>query len=93
MNRRGFLRGAAVTISVMALAGRLKSREPDSSSFGLAPVKAEGTSIPYDEIGDRYSKALAKSMLQTREITMAEALKDAPEYTHQVFATQAWWKA
>jgi hypothetical protein len=52
MNRRSFLRGAAVTISVMALAGRLKMRAPEQSSFGLASVKGEGETIMYDDVAD-----------------------------------------
>lgn len=92
MNRRGFLRATATVISVMALAGRLKLREPEPNIRPLMPLSEEHLEQWHKDVGDRVAKALADSMIQTREITMAEAIKGAPEYAHQVFGTRMWWK-
>ena len=73
MNRRGFLRGA---FSVMVVAGVLKGRAiREESPIGLASIKQEGTTTPYDDFPhsdhddhvEALSRAMARSMTQTRE--------------------------
>jgi len=41
--------------------------------FGLAPLKQEGATIAYDQ-GDRMARALAQSIMQTKERVAADVL-------------------
>ena len=78
MNRRQFLRGAVVGVSVMALAARLKFSEP--ADLGLATVKPEGSQVSYDA-GETMADALARSMLHTKEQIAANVLTSSfPKY-------------
>ena len=45
-----------------------------SGGFGLATVKQEGASIAYDQVGERYARALVVSMRQTKEIVAKNVL-------------------
>ena len=66
---------------------------PHLDDFGLAPLKQEGASIAYDAVADRYAKALARSMMQTKEIVAKNVLERAfgdqdeteDGYTHRTY--------
>ncbi len=66
MNRRGFLRG---TVSVMAMAAVLK----------FAPANPEYIRKVYHVEGSdpRYAEALARSMMETKEVVGARILDSA----------------
>lgn len=87
MRRRQFILGAVAAAVNAALPGgdgvTLQSMAHPSAGFGLAPLKAEGASIAYDyqtfkiadPSGTRYAAALAKSMLETKEISIANTFE------------------
>ena len=61
--------------------------------FGLAPIKQEGATIAYDQ-GDRMARALARSMMQTKEIVAKNVLgrvfdvdNEEDGYTYRTFKT------
>jgi hypothetical protein len=99
MNRRNFIlsvMGAATMAAVPDRGVALYSAvhpHLDDVPFGLAPLKQEGASIAYDQLGERYARALAQSMRQTREIVarnvLGRAFDDENEtedgYTHRTF--------
>lgn len=88
MRRRQFILGAvsaAVSAALPASDGvALQCMEHPRTGFGLAPLKAEGASVAYDYqtfklgyegSGVRYASALAKSMLETKEIVIANTFE------------------
>ncbi len=101
MNRRDFIIsaiGAAVMAAVPAKKAILlhdAAHHELIDGFGLAPLKQEGASIAYDQVGERYAKALARSMMQTKEAitsrVLGEAFGDENEtedgYTYRTFKT------
>ena len=101
MNRRDFI-VSAIGAAAMAAVPATKKRtllhdaahHDISGGFGLAQVKAEGTSVLYDP-GERMARALARSMMQTKEAVasrvLGEAFGDEDEtedgYTYRTFKT------
>lgn len=85
MNRRGFIRG----LSVMALASKLSFADPGPVLNNIAHPEPNNL---YQTYSDAMGKALADSMLQTKEITMAQVYDNAElaNYTHQIFGTKVW---
>ncbi len=101
MNRRDFI-VSAIGAAAMAVVPAKKAatllhdaaHHELSGGFGLAQVKAEGTSVLYDP-GERMARALARSMMQTKEIVarnvLGRAFDDEDEtedgYTYRTFKT------
>lgn len=79
MNRRGFLKG---TVSVMAIAAVIKFApkptvkvEKFLSPTGFTITDEEMAENQYEEdIAANYSRALARSMMQTKEVVGAKVL-------------------
>lgn len=97
MNRRDFIMSVVGAATMAAVpdaksAGATFNYEPEFP-FGLAPLKQEGASIAYDQVGERYAKALARSMMQTKEViaknVLERAFSDEDEtedgYTYRTF--------
>jgi phage portal protein BeeE len=83
MNRRDFI-VSAIGAATMAVVPEKKAtllhdaaHHDLSGGFGLAPIKQEGASVAYDAVADRYAKALARSMMQTKEIVTKNVLERA----------------
>ncbi len=93
MKRRAFILGAvaaAVSAALPAKAVLLHdaAHHDISGGFGLAPIKREGASIAYDQVGERYARALARSMTQTKERVAANVLNNVfQEYEYRTFHT------
>lgn len=101
MNRRNFIMSVVGAATMAALPAKKATLLHDaahhelSGGFGLATVKQEGASIAYDQVGQRYARALAVSMRQTREIVAKNVLGRAfddddeteEDYTYRTFAT------
>jgi hypothetical protein len=100
MNRRDFIVSALGAATMAALPAKKEAtllhdaaHHELSGGFGLATVKQEGASIAYDQVGQRYARALAVSMRQTREIVarnvLGRAFDDEDEtedgYTYRTF--------
>jgi len=80
MNRRDFIVsaiGAATMATVPDVDDPLHSLE-NPFGMGLAPIKAEGATIAYDQ-GDRMAVALARSMMETKEQVSARILGEHSE--------------
>lgn len=79
MKRRTFILGAVAAAVSAALPG------------GKWETLAPGTWIvreDFGDIGDRYARALARSMMQTREVVAANVLNNIfPEYEYRTFHT------
>ncbi len=98
MNRRDFIVSAIGAATMAAVpdtgsAGATFNYEPEFP-FGLAPLKQEGTSVLYDQ-GERMARALARSMMQTKESVAFKVLgkpfhdEDQAEdgYTYRTYKT------
>lgn len=101
MNRRDFIVSAIGAAAMVAVPdppfphGWTMGEEIiEEGYFGLAPIKAEGATIAYDQ-GDRMARALARSMMQTKEAitskVLGEAFGDEDEtedgYTYRTYKT------
>lgn len=88
LSRRSFLLGS---MGAAALALAPKALVPAEAPFPEGWTIVEETIDPglYGDIAQRYSKALARSMLQTREIVARNVLEKAfePEYEHVTYGT------
>ncbi len=88
MNRRSFLLGS---MGAVALALAPKALLPAEKPFPHGWVVVEETIEPglYGDIGQRYAKALAHSMMQTKEIMAKNVLERAFSnvYTHKTYGT------
>jgi hypothetical protein len=89
MNRRDFIVSAIGAATMAALpAKKAAIRIHDaahhdiSGGFGLATVKKEGTAILYDP-GERMARALARSMMQTKEAIASRVLGDSFNVDHE----------
>jgi hypothetical protein len=102
MNRRDFIVSALGAATMAMVPDRpfpegwtITEEIIEEGLFGLAPIKQEGASIVYDQVGERYARALAVSMRQTKEIVarnvLGRAFDDEDEtedgYTYRTFAT------
>ena len=101
MNRRDFI-VSAIGAAAMAVVPAKKAatllhdaaHHDISGGFGLAAVKQEGTAVLYDP-GERMARALARSMMQTKEAiasrVLGDSFDDADEtedgYTYRTFKT------
>ena len=78
MNRRKFIQGVFAGIATVAIASKLAPEFPRPASevfdFGYTITDEEIDEGLYGEIGDRYAKALAKSMVETMEQTAYKVL-------------------
>ncbi len=88
MNRRSFLLGS---MGAVALALAPKALLPAEKPFphGWKIVEETMDEPMYGEIGQRYAKALARSMMQTKEIVGKNVLDWANSnvYTHKTYGT------
>ena len=75
MNRRDFIVSAigAATMAAVPDAKSAGATWDVKPEFGLAPIKQEGATIAYDQ-GDRMARALARSIMQTKENVAARVL-------------------
>jgi hypothetical protein len=99
MNRRDFIMSVVGAATMAALPDKKATLLHDAAhhdlteGFGLAPLKPEGASVAYDQVADRYAKALARSMMQTKEIMTKNVLEKAfgeqdeteDGYTHRTY--------
>jgi len=53
-----------------------------TEGFGLATLKQEGTTVLYDQ-GERMARALARSMMQTKEAVASRVLGDSFNVDHE----------
>lgn len=86
MNRRNFLLGS---MGAVALALAPKALVPAEAPFpeGWKIVEETMDEPQYGEISQRYAKALARSMMQTKEIVARNVLDKAHAnvYTHKTY--------
>lgn len=89
MNRRNFIVsaiGAAAMAAVPATKKRTLLHDAAhhdlSGGLGLAPLKPEGGTVLYDQ-GERMARALARSMMQTKEAVASRVLGDSFDVDHE----------
>jgi siroheme synthase len=89
MNRRDFIVSAIGAAAMAAVPATKKAtllhdaaHHDISGGFGLATVKQEGTTVLYDQ-GERLARALARSMMQTKEAVASKVLGEAFDVDHE----------
>ena len=77
MNRRQFIRGLVAGVATVAMASKLAPKFPEFRAVRLAYTitDEEIEDGLYGEIGERYAKALAESMMQTREFCTGRVMR------------------
>lgn len=86
MNRRDFIKAFAGGIATVAIGMRLARGMPEVLADGY---KYTTYSTGFAGTGERYAAALARSMMQTREVVAANVLNNIfPEYEHRTFHTE-----
>lgn len=96
MNRRDFIVSAigAATMAAVPDSGDALHSLEHPFGMGLAPIKPEGATVAYDQ-GDRMARALARSMMQTKESVAFKVLgrpfddenEEEDGYTYRTFKT------
>jgi len=100
MNRRDFIVSVIGAATMAAVPDKKATLLHDaahhdiSGGFGLAQIKPEGATVAYDQ-GDRMARALAKSMMQTKEAITSKVLGEAFDvdyeeedgYTYRTYRT------
>jgi hypothetical protein len=89
VNRRDFI-VSAIGAAAMAAVPATKKRTllHDAAhhelidGFGLAPLKPEGGTVLYDQ-GERLARALARSMMQTKEAVASRVFGEAFDDDHE----------
>ena len=78
MNRRKFLQGMLAGVASVAIATKMAPKFPEfgdkTYSLGYTITSEETEDGLYGDIGERYAKALARSMMQTREVIGSRVL-------------------